>query len=335
MTVLFATHPAYLEHLTGPGHPERPARLQAVVNGAKAAGIVEALTPLEPVAATREDLERVHPAWYLDRIDTVSESGGGWIDADTRISPRSSTAAHLAAGAGLTAVAALREGRGDAAFCAVRPPGHHATPTDAMGFCLVSNIAVVAAALADAGERVWIFDYDAHHGNGTQAAFEEDPRVLFVSLHQWPLYPGTGRASEVGTGAGVGTTMNIPLPAGATGDVYLAAFDAIIAPVVERFAPTWLLISAGFDAHRDDPLTELGLTAGDYPLLTARALQFVPPGRCVAMLEGGYDLDALSSCATSVLGALAGVDVATAELPSSGGPGAAAVDAVRLLWAAR
>ena len=149
---------------------------------------------------------------------------------------------------------------------------------------------------------MWVFDYDAHHGNGTQAAFEEDPRVLFVSFHQWPLYPGTGRASEVGTGAGVGTTMNIPLPAGATGDVYLAAFDAVVAPVVERFAPTWLLISAGFDAHRDDPLTELGLTAGDYPLLTARALQFVPPGRCVAMLEGGYDLDALSSCATSVLG---------------------------------
>ena len=139
-----------------------------------------------------------------------------------------------------------------------------------------------------------MLDYDAHHGNGTQAAFIDDPRVLFVSLHQWPLYPGTGRATETGTGAGVGTTMNVPLPPGATGDVYLQAFDEVIAPVVERFAPTWLLISAGFDAHRDDPLTELGLTAGDYPLLTARALQLVPPGRCVAMLEGGYDLDALA-----------------------------------------
>ena len=175
-----------------------------------------------------------------------------------------------------------------------------------MGFCLVSNIAVVAAALAAAGERVWVFDYDAHHGNGTQAAFVDDPRVLFVSLHQWPLYPGTGRVTETGTGAGRGTTMNIPLPPGATGDVYLRAFDEVVAPVVERFAPTWLLISAGFDAHRDDPLTELGLTAGDFALLTARALQFVAAGRCVAMLEGGYDLDALSSCAAAVLGTLAG-----------------------------
>ena len=335
MTVLFATHPAYLEHLTGPGHPERPARLQAVVAGAKAAGIAEALTPLEPVAASRQDLERVHPAWYLDRIDAVSEAGGGWIDADTRVERDVRDGG-----------APRRGRRSDGGGRAARRPrlggvlrraaaGHHATPTDAMGFCLVSNIAVVAAALADAGERVWILDYDAHHGNGTQAAFVEDPRVLFVSFHQWPLYPGTGRATEIGTGAGIGTTMNVPLPPGATGDVYLAAFDEIVAPVVERFAPTWLLISAGFDAHRDDPLTELGLTAGDYPLLTARALQFVPAGRCVAMLEGGYDLDALSSCATAVLGTLAGVDVADGEAPSSGGPGAAAVDAVRQVWAAR
>ena len=145
----------------------------------------------------------MHPAWYLDRIDAVSRRRRRAGSTPTPASARgSATAAHLAAGAGLTAVAALREGRGDAAFCAVRPPGHHATPTDAMGFCLVSNIAVVAAALADAGERVWIFDYDAHHGNGTQAVFVDDPRVLFVSFHQWPLYPGTGRATEIGTGAG-------------------------------------------------------------------------------------------------------------------------------------
>jgi len=334
VTVLFTTHPAYLEHLTGPGHPERPSRLRAVLAGAQRAGVAEALTPLEPIAATRADLERVHPAWYLDRLDELAAAGGGWIDGDTCMSEHSATAAYLAAGAGLSAVAALREGRGTAAFCAVRPPGHHATPTDAMGFCLVSNIAVVAAALADAGERVWIFDFDAHHGNGTQAVFEADPRVLFVSLHQWPLFPGSGRVTEVGTGEGRGTTMNVPLPAGTTGDVYLRAFDEVIAPVVERFAPTWLLISAGFDGHRDDPLTELGLTAGDFPLLTQRALQFVPPGRCLAMLEGGYDLDALSVCATSLLGTLAGVDLAPDETqaPSNGGPGAGAVEEAGIVW---
>ena len=333
MSVLFATHPTFLEHLTGPGHPERPSRLQAVIDGARHEGVADAVVALEPVPATRAELELVHPAWYLDRIDELAAAGGGWIDADTRLSAGSSEAARLAAGAGLSAVAALRRGEGSAAFCAVRPPGHHATPTDAMGFCLVSNIAVVAASLAAEGERVWILDYDAHHGNGTQAVFVDSPDVLFVSLHQWPLYPGTGRLTETGTAAGVGTTMNIPLPAGATGDVYLRAFDEVIAPVVERFAPTWLLLSAGFDAHRDDPLTDLGLTAGDYAALTARAAGLVPSGRVVAMLEGGYDLDALANCAAAVLGTLAGASVA-GERPSSGGPGASAVEAARVVWSA-
>jgi len=331
VTVLFATHEAYLEHLTGPGHPERPSRLAAVIEGAKAGGLVDALAPLEPQPADRADLERVHPAWYLDRLDAMAGAGGGWIDADTRLSAGSATAARLAAGAGLSAVAALRDGRGVAAFCAVRPPGHHATPTDSMGFCLVSNIAVVAASLVAAGERVWIFDYDAHHGNGTQAAFVDDPRVLFVSLHQWPLYPGTGRLDEQGTGEGFGTTMNLPMPPGTTGDVYLQAFDEVITPAVERFAPTWLLISAGFDAHRADPLAELALTAGDYALLTARAMALVPPARCVAMLEGGYDLDALSSSTTAVLSALAGAPCEP-ERPSNGGPGAHVVADARRLW---
>jgi acetoin utilization deacetylase AcuC-like enzyme len=331
VSVLFATHEAYLEHLTGPRHPERPSRLQAVIAGASTGEVADALVPLVPQEATRADLERVHPAWYLDRLDRLAAAGGGWIDADTRMSGSSAVAARLAAGAGLTAAAALREGQADAAFCAVRPPGHHATPTDSMGFCLVSNIAVVAAALADEGERVWVLDYDAHHGNGTQAVFEGDPRVLFVSLHQWPLYPGTGRMTEVGTGDGLGRTLNFPMPPGATGDVYLRAFDEVIAPIVERFGPTWLLVSAGFDAHRADPLTDLGLTAGDFALLTARARTMVPPGRCIAMLEGGYDLDALTACATATLGALAGASTAP-EQPSCGGPGAETVAAVRDLW---
>lgn len=331
VTVLFATHSAYLDHLTGAGHPERPSRMQAVTAAAASPELGDAVVALEPRAATDAELERVHPAWYLERITELADQGGGWIDADTRLSAKSPDAARLAAGAGLAAVEALEAGAGTAAFCAVRPPGHHATRTTAMGFCLFSNIGVVAASLAARGERVWILDYDAHHGNGTQDVFYDDPRVLFVSLHQWPLYPGTGAMTETGTGAGTGTTLNVPLPAGATGDVYLQAFDEVIAPVVERFAPTWLLISAGFDAHRDDPLTELGLTAGDYPLLTQRAMQLVPAGRTIAMLEGGYDLDALAASTAGVLGALAGVEL-RGEAPSSGGPGADSVARVRALW---
>jgi acetoin utilization deacetylase AcuC-like enzyme len=331
VTVITATHPLFLEHLTGAHHPERPSRLSAVTSALASPTLADAVVPIEPTPATRADLERVHPADYLDRLEALSEAGGGWIDADTKMSEQSAPAAALAAGAGLTAVAALQRGEGSAAFCAVRPPGHHATRREAMGFCLVSNIAVVAASLADAGERVWIFDYDAHHGNGTQDVFYDDPRVLFVSTHQWPLYPGTGRRTETGAGPGVGTTVNIPLPPGATGDVYLQAFDEIVAPAVERFAPTWLLISAGFDAHRDDPLTELGLTSGDFAALTARAIGLVPPGRILAMLEGGYDLEALAASAAAVVGTLAGIDV-PAEGLSNGGPGREAVGEIREQW---
>jgi acetoin utilization deacetylase AcuC-like enzyme len=240
----------------------------------------------------------------------------------------------LAAGAGLTAVAALERGEGEAAFCAVRPPGHHATNDESMGFCIVSNVAVVAASLAARRERVLVLDYDAHHGNGTQAVFYDDPRVLFVSLHQWPLYPGTGRAVETGAGAGAGFTMNIPVPPGTTGDVYLRAIDDVIAPRVAAFAPTWLILSAGFDGHRDDPITELGLTAGDYVAITQRAISWVPPGRRLVMLEGGYDLDALASCAAGVVGVLAdrAAPSVAGEQATSGGPGRRDVDRVADLW---
>ena len=234
VTVLFATHPLFLEHVTGAHHPERPSRLGAVAAALCQPELVEAVTPLEPRPAARTDLERVHPAWYLDRLDDLAAAGGGWIDADTATSEQSAAAATPGCRGRPHGRRSAARGEGAAAFCAVRPPGHHATPTDSMGFCLVSNIAVVAASLAAAGERVWIFDYDAHHGNGTQAVFYDDPRVLFVSAHQWPLYPGTGGRTETGAGAGAGTTINVPLPPGATGDVYLRAFDEVVAPVVER-----------------------------------------------------------------------------------------------------
>ena len=341
MTVLFATHSAYLEHLAGPRHPERPERLDAVLEGVRRADLGEAITPLEPRAALRADLERVHPAWYLERMESMCAGGGGRLDPDTYASAGSFVAASLAAGAGLTAVDALRDGKGDAAFCAVRPPGHHASQTESMGFCMISNVAVVAASLADQGERVMVFDYDAHHGNGTQAVFYEDPRVLFVSCHQWPLYPGTGDVDENGGGAGIGTTLNIPLPAGTTGDVYLQAFDEIVAPVAERFSPTWVIVSAGFDAHRDDPLTDMGLAAGDYGPLTGRVLSLVPAGCRLVMLEGGYDLDALTSCSAEVMRQLAGTAssdqragraAGDVEGPTSAGPGSEAVRAVASHW---
>jgi acetoin utilization deacetylase AcuC-like enzyme len=196
-----------------------------------------------------------------------------------------------------------------------------------MGFCLFNNVAVTARALADRGERVAILDVDAHHGNGTQDVFYDDARVLFVSWHQWPLYPGTGRVEETGTGAGAGTTVNIPLPPGGTGEHYLRSFDELVLPALERFGPTWVLISAGFDGHRDDPITTLGLTTGDYAALFGRIVSIAPRGRVIAFLEGGYDLDALGRSSATLVSVLTGSPISD-EATSSGGPGGVAVDRV-------
>ncbi len=334
MTVLFATHPAYLDHIAGRDHPERPARLEAVLAGARDAAVADALVPLEPRHATRAELERVHPALYLETVESMCRRGGGRLDADTSVSAGSWEAATLAAGAGLAAVEALQRGEAgaSAAFCAVRPPGHHATPLRSMGFCIISNVAVVAAHLAEQGERVMIVDYDAHHGNGTQDAFYADSRVLYVSFHQWPLYPGTGSIREIGVDDGRGTTLNIPLPPHATGDRFMAALDGIVSQVAGRFKPTWLIISAGFDAHRDDPLTDLGLSAGDFARITTRLMSFAPPGRRIVMLEGGYDLDALRHSSAAALAAL--LDrVHEPEPPTHGGPGHYVSTAVHEFWA--
>jgi acetoin utilization deacetylase AcuC-like enzyme len=329
---LLLTHERYLDHDLGRGHPERPDRLRAVLAGIEAGGFGDEVVPGVPRPATAEELGRVHDPELVALIERSSEAGGGWLDADTATNAASFDAARLAAGAGLTAIEALDAGEADSAFCAVRPPGHHATPVRAMGFCLFNNVAVAAAALAARGERVLIVDYDAHHGNGTQDIFWDDGRVAYASFHQFPLYPGSGGLREVGAGPGRGTTINLPLPAGATGDAFRAGVDEVLAPFAAAFQPTWLLLSAGFDAHRADPITDLGLSCGDYADLTLDLLALVPPGRRVVFLEGGYDLDALAGSAAACVGALLGQRLVP-EPPTGGGPGRDAVAAAALVQA--
>jgi acetoin utilization deacetylase AcuC-like enzyme len=327
--LLVAGAPELDRHEVSVGHPERAARLGAALGGIDAAGIRDAVIPLEPRRATTAELSRVHPMPYLDALHAFCEAGGGMLDPDTVAAPGSWDTALLAAGAVLAAVDALEAGRAEAAFVAARPPGHHALPDQAMGFCLLNNVAVAAAALAGRGERVLVVDWDVHHGNGTQDIFWDDPRVLYVSTHQWPLYPGTGRVEETGGPNAPGLTLNLPLPPRTTGDVVLRAFDEVVDDAVARFGPTWVLVSAGYDAHRADPLAELALTAGDYAKLARHVAVFAPqPGRVVVVLEGGYDLDALRMSVGATLSAVLDGHYRP-EAPSSGGPGAAAVETAR------
>lgn len=337
MSLLFVSNDRCFDHVAGPGHPEQPARLRAVLAGLQAAQLAEAITEVEAPLAPIEALTRVHAEELVAGIERVCAAGGGRIDADTVAAAESFEAARYAAGAGLDAIERLRNDEADAAFCAVRPPGHHATPAQSMGFCLFNNVAVAARALTELGERVVIVDYDAHHGNGTQDAFYDDPSVLFISFHQWPCYPGTGSLREQGSGAGAGTTVNLPLPPGATGDVYAQAWDRVALPRIEAFQPTWLLLSAGFDAHRADPITDMGLAAADYAALTRKVTAVVPAGRRIVFLEGGYDLDALASTSGAVLSVLAGADAAAAlpdtEGETNGGNGQHVIDKAVALWA--
>ena len=312
--VTLLTDPAMAAH-DPHGHPERLERLAAAEPGV-ADGAADAGATLERpavVAADAAALERVHPAPYVALLDDAARQGGGWIDADTFIGPASMTAARLAAGGTIQAAVAAVSGEAEVAFAVVRPPGHHARAERAAGFCLLNNVALAALALRAAGlaQRIAIVDWDVHHGDGTQAIFDDDPDLCYASTHQVPLYPGSGDASERGRGAALGTKHNAPLPAGSGDEAFIDAWLAQLLPAVEAFAPEAILVSAGYDAHRLDPLAQLEVTALGYRRVaealgrTARALGL---SGVALTLEGGYDLDALrESTAATVVGLLAGL----------------------------
>ncbi len=319
------------QHVTPPWHPERPRRLDAALAGVPAAGLFDAVSFRQPREATIDELALVHDRSYVEAIERFCAAGGGDLDPDTYAAPGSWATARRAAGAALDAVAALRAGECDVAFAAGRPPGHHAVADRAMGFCLFNNVSVAAAVLAERGDRVVIVDWDVHHGNGTQDIFYDDPHVLYVSLHETPLYPGTGRATETGGAAAPRSNLNLPFPAGTRGDVYRRAIDEVVAPVIESFDPDWMLISAGFDAHRADPLAGMELTAGDFADLAVRLQALVPARRTALVLEGGYDTDALTLSTGAVLAATIG-EPYRPEPASGGEVGVPTIVAARQLW---
>ena len=290
------------EHVTPPGHPERVER--AHVMSAVAKAFDQSATVLSPRPATRDELERVHDASYLDRIEALT-GRAAMLDADTFTSPESVEIALLAAGATVQA-AELAIKQKTITFAFVRPPGHHAERDQAMGFCLYNNVAVAAAyALACGLDKVAVVDIDVHHGNGTQRIFYNEPRVLYISSHQFPFYPGTGAADETGAGAGDGFTVNIPLEAGATDADYDLAYRAVALPVLEQFAPQLTLVSAGYDAHEADPLASMRMSAAGYARLLARVrASAAKTGALALTTEGGYELQALRECLQSSLAVL-------------------------------
>jgi len=296
----------YLRHTNGDGHPERPERLVAIDEAIDGVAFSEELLDLPARDARDDELERVHDGDYIRRIAATDGESARMLDADTGAAPESYRAALRAAGGAITAVDAVLSGDVRRSFALPRPPGHHAERNRAMGFCLFNNVAVAARHAREAHglERVAIVDWDVHHGNGTQWSFYEDPSVLYVSIHEYPLFPGTGLMQDIGRDIGGGYTLNLPLPAGQTDRDYAVAFEEVVLPVLGEFDPQLLLVSAGFDTHRDDPLARMQLSVEGFRWMTRALVELAEQhadGRIVHVLEGGYNLAALSEGVTAVL----------------------------------
>jgi len=311
MTTAIVSDPVFMKHDTGVGHPERPERLAKIQQVLEKRGLMDKLVKLPLREAAAEEILFIHSPAHLSRVQAASQSGRAWLDGDTPASADSYSAAMLAAGSLLDAVDAVMAGEAKNAFALVRPPGHHAERDRAMGFCLFNNVAIAAAHALEKHKlsRVLIADWDVHHGNATQHSFYSDPRVLFFSTHRYPFYPGTGAAEEIGTGEGAGFTVNVPLSGGAGDAVFDACFARALEPVARAFKPELILLSAGFDAHRLDPLGGMAVTEEGYVRLTHRLLELAGElcqGRLVLTLEGGYHLEGLANSVADVIEALRG-----------------------------
>jgi acetoin utilization deacetylase AcuC-like enzyme len=303
MTLAVYTHPDCLEHHEGPGHPESPARLHVILDALKTCDFADKLEIIDAPSAEDDLLLLAHSQGHLDHIrESLPVSGYAHLDADTAMSPDSFRAARRAAGAGCAAIEAIIAGKYKTAFCAVRPPGHHATRNRAMGFCLFNNIAIAAlfALQRHNVSGIAIVDFDVHHGNGTQDIIEPEKRILYISTHQSPFYPGTGYSQENRPNH----ILNLPLPQGTDGKAYRKVFVESVMPALEQFAPELLLVSAGFDAHRDDPLAGLQLTEDDYRWIGQQLITIANTycgGKVISFLEGGYNLDVLGSSVMAYL----------------------------------
>lgn len=294
----YISDPFYLKHKNEP-HPENPGRLNAIQKNIESSKYYNNLTLIQPRKATVEDIAKVHGTGYIRSVEDSCRNGVRNLDADTVISADSYQAALLSAGAGLEALDKILEGTVGNAFCAVRPPGHHAEQNKAMGFCLFNNVGVIARYAQDVKniQKIFIFDWDVHHGNGTQHSFYKDSSIYYSSIHQYPFYPGTGGVDETGTGDGLGSNLNLPMRAYSCDADYINAIEHKLIPVIQKFNPDLIIISAGFDAHENDPLAQINLSTDCYGKMTQKLMEIandVCNGRILSMLEGGYDYSALA-----------------------------------------